>query len=149
MLHGNVFLPVIFALAPLFSAFMTTPVQASQAHIVTAYVQAFNERDIERMSTMMHEDIEWIDISGSTQSVSYSGKDAMTEGITAYFANGYDGQSKMTELSANGNFISGVETVFWQTAAGQNRSQSATVVYELEDSLIRRVWYFAAVSSIP
>ncbi|MCI5048467.1 MAG: nuclear transport factor 2 family protein [Aquisalinus sp.] len=149
MLRRNRFLPLILALSLSLSAFMPAPEQASQSHIVMAYVQAFNDRDIEQISTMMHTDIEWIDISGSTQSISFSGKSAMVEGITAYFASGYNGQSEMTRFAVNGNFVSGVETVSWQTAAGQNRRQSATVVYQLEDGLIRRVWYFAAVSSKP
>ncbi|WP_306252469.1 nuclear transport factor 2 family protein [Parvularcula sp. IMCC14364] len=137
------FLPMAVA-AMLFS--VSAHAEMTGKHeVVTTYINAYNQKDIEQMSSLMHPDIEWIDIAGSTQTVSVSGKQAMLQGLAAYFATDLESVSVLQGAAVNGPYVSGVEKVLWVDTDNQERQQSATVVYELEDGLIRRVWYFPAV----
>lgn len=117
---------------------------ADPLEIVTAYVAAYNARDIDAMAAMMHDDIMWIAVEEDGVAPMAVGKDDLTDQMRAYVASAGATKSTLGEPVRHGRFLSVTETATWQTADGQNRSQSAGAVYELEDGLIRRVWYYPA-----
>jgi len=83
--------------------------------IISAYSEAWNNKDLEGMSSLMHPDIEWLSVTGNDISVEVSGKDALSQ------------------------------TTHWTNKAGEPQSQSSLTVYELKDDLIRRVYYYPSV----
>ena len=122
----------------------SSPELTEAQQIISDYVQSFNDCDLQAASTLMHEEIEWLTISGSSVDVTTQGKAALIEALTAYMTNGCSTVSTLSDWSVNGPHIAVKETAGWMNADGESQSQSATAVYEIEDQLVRRVWYFPA-----
>lgn len=111
---------------------------------VSEYTIAFNTKDIVKMSRLMHDNIEWINIEGSAQSTITANKTALVGELAAYFSNDSKSVSTLSDWSVNGNYVSVKETVTTPTDDGGERVQASIAVYEFEGDLIRRVWYFPA-----
>lgn len=120
---------------------------APQPHpLIVAHVDAFNAKDIAAMGAVEHPDIEWLRVSGSNVTVDVSGRDALAGIMRDYMASNPTVVGTLHGWSVNGDYVSVTETATWTTEAGEERSQSALSVYQFEDGLIRRVWYYPAVS---
>lgn len=115
--------------------------------LIESHVAAFNAGDLEAMSALQHPDIEWFGIEGSEMRLEISGREALGTMLADYRASNPTVVGTTRDWSVNGDFVSVVETASWTTGDGASRSQSATSVYELEDGLIRRVWYYPSVST--
>lgn len=122
----------------------TAPQPSKQQQIISDYVQSFNDCDLQAASILMHEEIEWLTITDSAVDATTQGKASLVEALTAYMAKGCSTVSTLSDWSVNGPHIAVKETASWTNADGVFQSQSATAVYEIEDQLIRRVWYFPA-----
>ena len=125
----------------------STEVMRLPKAIVSAHVDAFNEGDVEGMSKMQHPNIEWLNINGSTMTVQASGRAALAKNMQDYFNASTRVTGTLKDWSLNGDFVSVTETVRWKAADGKAKSQSALTVYQLEDNLIRRVWYYPSVEN--
>ena len=120
---------------------------SDEAHpVISSHGEAFNAGDIEAMSSLQHPDIEWFAVDGSEMRLEIAGRDALAEMLVAYRNSNPTVTGTMSDWSQNGPYIAVTETASWTVKDGANRSQSATSVYEMEEGLIRRVWYFPAVS---
>ncbi|MXO91734.1 nuclear transport factor 2 family protein [Pontixanthobacter aquaemixtae] len=115
-----------------------------QETTVSKYVAAYNIRDLELMRSMMHAEIQWIAIEGGNSEIVANGRDALAEQMQSYFASPTKIWSAFDDVIENGRFLTLRETAHWQAADGTVKSQSSIVVYEFEDALIRRVWYYSA-----
>ena len=111
---------------------------------VTSYVDAYNAKDIEAMQALMHPEIQWIAMEGGQSEVVADGRDALVEQMTGYFASPAIPRSTFGDVIENGRFLVMRETAHWIDSTGEDRRQSSLAVYEMEDGLIRRVWYYAA-----
>lgn len=131
---------LVFLLA---SCASTPKPTTSQTDLVQAYVAAYNVRDLQAMSALMHPDIEWLSIEASGIETLADGKEDLVGQMQAYLATS-DTVSELGDIATNGAFVSGIETARWMGADGMQKAQSAMAVYEIEDNLIRRVWYFPA-----
>ena len=112
--------------------------------LIQSYAAAYNAHDLKTMSQLMHDDIEWINIDGSGQILVTTDKSALTSELTAYFSGNPQSDSTLSDWRVNGRYISATETVTFTRKDGSKGSQASLSVYELEDGLIRRVWYFPA-----
>lgn len=120
--------------------------QAATPHpIITAHVDAFNAKDVAAMAEFEHPDTEWFAVNGGDMTLEISGRDALSEMMKDYLKSNPNVTGKLRDWSINGNFISVTETASWTTKTGDEKSQSALAVYELENGLIRRVSYYPAV----
>lgn len=111
---------------------------------VNAYVAAYNDRDIDAMVALMHDDIEWLAVEGGQVSAMARGKADLVAQLREYVASPAATTSTLSDSVINGRFIAVTETASWISPDGDTRSQAALAVYELEDDLIRRVWYYPA-----
>ena len=118
----------------------TPPNQA----LVQSYANAYNANDLETMAAKMHDDIEWINIEGSSQTIITDGKEALVAELGSHFSSSPISSSTLSDWSVNGKYVSVKETVSFKRKDGTTGSQASLSVYELEDGLIRRVWYFPA-----
>ncbi|MEM9532993.1 MAG: nuclear transport factor 2 family protein [Pseudomonadota bacterium] len=114
--------------------------------LVHQYVDAYNRGDVEAMAQLMHPDIEWLSISGSSAAVLASGKEALIADLRAHLKGAPAGnRSELGRIIVTGNTASVVETAHWISKSGEARSQSSMAVYEtIGDRMIRRIWYFPA-----
>jgi hypothetical protein len=119
--------------------------QDIQTHpIISAYSQSYNAKDIETMAALMHPDIEWLSVNGNAIKIEVSGKGALVTEMDAWFAGGDLPKGSLRDWSLNGNYVAVSETASWKDNSGVEKSQSALTVYELENDLIRRVYYYPA-----
>ena len=120
-----------------------TESNAPRAHpLILAYSNAYNEKDINAMSALMHPDIEWVAIEGNEIEVHVSGRESLTTEMEKWFENPNLPTGSHRDWSINGNNVAVTETAHWTTKDGEKKSQSALTVYELENNLVRRVYYF-------
>jgi len=110
--------------------------------VIQAYSNAYNEKNIEAMRTLMHPDIEWVAIEGNDIKVHVSGKETLAKEMENWFENPNLPKGALRDWSISGNNIAVTETAYWTTDKGEEKSQSALTVYELENNLVRRVYYF-------
>ena len=115
------------------------------AEIVADYVDLNNACDAAGMSRLVHEEIEWLSISGDNLTTVSKGKDALSAELASYMSKGCSTRSQLSDFSVNGPYVAVTETVSWDGRDGSEQSQSATSVYQIENGLIRRVWYFPEV----
>lgn len=113
--------------------------------IISEHIQAFNAGDVEAMAKLQHPNIEWLTVSGNTISIEVAGRDALSKNMTEYFKSPTKITGNLRDWSVNDPYVSVTEIASWTAKDGTRRSQSSMTVYELEDNLIRRVWYYPAV----
>lgn len=112
--------------------------------VVEAQFQAFNRHDAAALAAGVAPDFVWLSVSGDSVAVEVRGRAEFERGMAAYFAEFPDVRSAMENAVVNGRFVAFRERVRWTGKNGE-RSQSSLAVYEVEDGLIRRVWYYPAV----
>lgn len=112
--------------------------------MISTYVEAYNARDLDAMQAMMHPDIQWIAVDGGKSEVVADGREALVEQMQSYFASPSETRSTIGDMIENGRFLTMRETAHWKDSSGAEKAQSSIVVYELEDGLVRRVWYYPA-----
>lgn len=134
------------ALILVFAVFMMACNPASAPHpVITAHVDAFNIGDVAAMGRLEHPDIEWISVEGSGVSIVVSGREELAVMMTDYMLENPTVTGTLKGWSRNGNYVGVTETASWLNEAGMTMSQSALSVYQIEENLIRRVWYYPAV----
>lgn len=115
--------------------------------IISEHVRAFNAGDVAAMAKMQHPDIEWLSVSGSELSVEVSGRNELSNNMAEYFNSPTKVTGDLRDWSVNPPYVSVTETASWTAKDGTEKSQSSLTVYQLEDNLIRRVWYYPAVDN--
>jgi len=123
------------------------PEHAVPKSIISEHVRAFNAGDVEAMAKMQHPDIEWLSVSGTRLSVEVSGREVLSKNMAEYFKSPTKVTGRLRDWSINMPYVSVTETATWTATDGTENSQSSLTVYELEDNLIRRVWYYPAVEN--
>ena len=122
------------------------PAVTPAAHpVILAHVNAFNMQDAQAMAEVEHPNIEWLTVTGSEIVVEVSGRENLTESMETFFESPTKITGTLRDWSVNGDYVAVTETAHWSTSAGEAKSQSALTVYQMEDNLIRRVWYYPSV----
>ena len=116
--------------------------ECGSATIIAEYVDAYNARDLEAMSGLMHPDIQWLSVDGASIEIVADGKDDLSAQMRAYMASSAATTSEIGDEIADGCFVAVREIARWAGSDGSERSQSALAVYELESGAVRRVWYY-------
>ena len=118
------------------------PADANTSKIINDYTDAYNARDLDAMAALMHPDVQWLSINGDSLTIVANGKNDLVGQMSAFFAGPSNSESTLDGIVANNPYIAVRETAHWQSKDGAPASQSALAVYEIEASLVRRVWYF-------
>ncbi|GAA0859512.1 nuclear transport factor 2 family protein [Aliiglaciecola litoralis] len=119
---------------------------SSHGHpIIEAYSESWNEKNVQKMAALMHPQIQWLSVKGNTINVEISGKSELVEAMQKWFEDADLPAGSLRDWSLNGNFVAVTETATWIDDSGATQSQSSLTVYELEDDLIRRVYYYPSV----
>ena len=119
--------------------------ETTSPHIQTVekFIAAFNAHDSSAMAELVAEDVDWLSINGDKVDIETRGKSALVESMNAYFKSCPTCQSTLSGAISTPGRVSVVEIANWQGSTGP-RSQRGLAVYEFSESLIRRVYYFAA-----
>ena len=119
-------------------------VVSAQHGAVSTYIEAYNAGDVDAMSALMHPHIQWIAVENGKSEVVGDGREALVEQMTDYLSSPMETRSSIGKVIENGRFLTTRETAHWKDSTGADKAQSSIAVYEFEDGLIRRVWYFPA-----
>ena len=117
---------------------------APQLAIVSDYVDAYNARNLDAMLALMHDEVQWLSVEADTVTVFANGKADLAAQMRDYIASPMATTSEVSAGVVDGKFVSVREIARWTNAEGEEREQSALAVYEIEDGLVRRVWYYPA-----
>lgn len=115
--------------------------------VVEAYSASWNKKDITQMASLMHPDIQWLSVKNNTIVVEVSGKSELVTKMRKWFKSSDLPAGSLRDWSINGNYVAVTETAAWTDKSGATQSQSSLTVYELENNLIRRVYYYPSVKN--
>lgn len=116
----------------------------SAAAVVRRFVQAFNERNLDRMVAMLGPDFVWLNAAGDSLAVEVRGAGPLRASMEAYFRQLPSARSELEVVSVLGPWVSTIERAHWTSANGP-RSQASVAIYEVRHGLVQRVWYFPSV----
>lgn len=125
----------------------TSPETVAPHPVITAHVEAFNAQDAAAMSQLQHPDIEWFSVNGSDMELAVKGREDLAEEMKNMFTSPIRVRGDLRDWSMNGNYVAVTETASWTNKKGEAKAQSALTVYEMEDGLIRRVYYYPTVNN--
>jgi ketosteroid isomerase-like protein len=108
---------------------------------VRRFIAAFNAQDVAAMLELAHADIEWFSIDGDKLGAETRGREALRTYMAGYFKSCPSCRSKLTKMAHTATRVSAIEVASWQGKGGR-RTQRGMAVYEFQDELIRRVYYF-------
>ena len=133
----------VFAFCLLLASFSVHCEENAPAHerVVKQFVAAFNAQDVDAMSELVTEDVQWLSISADKISVETNGKSALRSAMSDYFNGCPTCRSELTAVIATPNRVSAIEVASWKSK-DEARRQSGVCVYEFSGGLIRRVYYF-------
>ncbi len=129
----------VVAAAAIFTGCASTP----QETLVRRYTEAFNAHDVDAMLALAHPDVEWMSVMGDKVSVDARGHEALRAAMEDYFRSLPTARSEVEGALGHGEMLAVRERAHWRTGAGEDRSQASIAVYEVQEGLVRRVWYFA------
>ena len=112
--------------------------------VVRDYLAAYNDHDIEAMLTYLDDDVRWMSISGAELRVETAGKQGLSDILKEYFASLPSTRSEILNVASNGNFLNAFEKASWVDEQGETQSHCASSVYELENGLIKNIWYYSS-----
>ncbi|TQV85424.1 DUF6265 family protein [Aliikangiella coralliicola] len=116
---------------------------ASNEALVVRYVRAYNESALTEMMGQVNEDVQWMSMKDNQVIVETGDKAELRKAMQHYFSGGGDTKSTLVSLISGGSFVSAIEKATWKSN-GKSHSQCSPVVYEVEDGLIKNVWYYRA-----
>lgn len=108
---------------------------------VRDYVSAFNERKIDTMLGMVTDSIQWLSVMGDEMAVETQGKQKLRESLEAYFKSTPSAKSELGWVQVTASRAAALENASWVSKSGP-KTQGSLCVYEFEDGLISRVYYF-------
>ncbi|MBT8473031.1 MAG: nuclear transport factor 2 family protein [Marinicaulis sp.] len=109
--------------------------------VVKALMDAFNDHDPDEMRKYWHHDVTWVEITGDRSSVVTTSAEQLHAELVAYFEAYPSVSSTLEQISANGEYVSGVEHPVWEQD-GERKTQRSNVVYQIVDGKVKRFWYF-------
>ena len=109
--------------------------------VVRGYEAAFNAHSPEQVGRWLHEDLSWLAIDGDQARLEARGRAAMLQWLQGYFAQLPDVSARIETFHGDGRYVAVHECLSWHHE-GQARQQCAHGTYEIDNGLIRRVWYW-------
>ncbi len=142
MFKPNIVGPAIFLTLALFPANAEPAADGPEA-TVRAFVAAFNAQSVAALLSHVTDDVEWLNVNGSSIAVETSGREALGRSMTDYFAGCPSCRSELETFSRAGSRVTTLERAMWESKSGP-KSQRSLAVYEFQGDRIRRVYYFPA-----
>ncbi len=128
-----------FSLSLLTLAACTTSNNSVQT--VEAYLDAYNQHDIEGMFEYLSDDVKWKSVAEDKISIETDTKEKLKSVLEGYFQDIPSTRSEIQHVAAHGNFVNAFEKASWTNKEGETQQQCAASVYELEEGLIKNIWY--------
>jgi len=125
----------------------TDNTQLSQINVNTQilnnFISDFNDRNLAGMMASVSNDVQWLSINGKELSSVTNSKQELEKSLAEYFINCSSCKSSIGNMLIMEDRISVTETISWERD-GKKSSQGSLSVYEFNNGLIKRVYYFPA-----
>lgn len=118
-----------------------TASRGEKAKVLDAYFKAFNDHNVDELVATTSNDIRLMSVTPDTVTIDLRGHDELRKWLTGYFQSLPNVQSAYNGLTAEGDYLSFVETATWGKE-GEKKSQSSLATYLIKDGKIHRVWYY-------
>jgi len=115
--------------------------QGKRSELLDAYFLAFNNHDVEGLSTMVSEDIRLMSLMPDSMTTDLRGKEELETWLSGYFSSLPNVSSTYSDLTVQEPFYSFVETAQWGPDSAR-KQQSAMATYLIKENKIHRVWYY-------
>lgn len=132
--------PLIIAMIVI-SANAQESADASPLKIVERYMSAYNSQDIPEILKLVDPNVQWLSVAGDTITVQTRGAEAFEESLFGYFESLPSSRSTIESMMEAGRFVTVWERAHWERD-GESMSQSSLAVYEINESVITRIWYY-------
>jgi hypothetical protein len=109
--------------------------------IVRAFVDAYNEREVDEMLALCTDDVRWLSINGDVLNVESIGAADLRKSLLSDLISSLVAHSSILTIQSSESQVSLVEEARWSSDSGSG-VQCSTVVYELRGNKIRDIWYF-------
>jgi len=116
---------------------------ATAEETVRQFITAYNNKNLDGMLALAHNEIAWLSVEGDKTSVMTDGADALREEMKSYLGPDANPKSAIEILKSHGNFVTALERAYWMEN-GEEKSQASFAMYEVIKGKVRRVWYFPA-----
>ncbi len=110
---------------------------------VRAFVDAYNQKDLDKMISLTHTKIRWMSVQGENISIETQDQTELKSAMKAYFSKDRKTHSSLSHFSTNGLFVSVLEKAS-RMIKNKVKAQCSHSIYEFEDGLILNVWYHNA-----
>ncbi|MBT8142528.1 MAG: nuclear transport factor 2 family protein [Gammaproteobacteria bacterium] len=108
---------------------------------VKNFIDAFNQRDLEKMLSLVSHDMQWFFINGDKLIHETANRSELSLAMEKYFSDCETCQSRLVKLISSNARVSAIEEASWDSDK-ERKSQRSLSVYEFEGELIKRVYYF-------
>ncbi len=125
--------------------------------IVSKYIDAYNDHDIDRMMTLVSDDVRWLEVTDDESYVRFidgtcttvpepivhtRNREELSAALESYFDTFLSARSIIRSMQSKDGLVTVVEEAVWDFA-GVPMSQCATAIYEIDDGVIAGVRYFS------
>ncbi len=105
-------------------------------------VEAFNERDVERLAKNVSMDFKWYYLGSDTLMLEVEGRENFRSAMEGYFGAFSWVETSILNYAVIGDRISFEEEVSYRTQSGEIAKSSSMGIYEIKDGVITQTWYF-------
>jgi hypothetical protein len=123
---------------------LVAPRDTSPIAVVTAYVAAFNAKDLDAMMAYVSPGMVWLNVAGDSVTLGGRGVGAFQRLLAGYFREVPTAQSELLAVRATGPWVTTHERTRWSAPPAGAGGQSSIVVYEVRAGLVQRAWYYPA-----
>ncbi len=113
--------------------------------LLRSYFDAYNSQDVPDIMPHFTSNARLMGVDGDELKIIASGKRNLATVLHNNFNETPSSSSKMKSAVIVGDFVAVVEEAGWESG-GEDQQACAMSIYEIQDSSIRQVWYFAAAS---
>ncbi|MEP1448717.1 MAG: nuclear transport factor 2 family protein [Paraglaciecola sp.] len=118
-------------------------VAASPTIQVERFIAAYNQHDIHKMLELTTQEVKWLYNINDKILIETDSKDALRTAMVAHFKQQPNARSQIKSSLTLGNTVAVIEEAFSHDGVS---SQCALSIYQLKQSLIQSVTYYAATA---
>ena len=120
--------------------------QSKKIDLINEYIELYNQHDLDNMLNLLSDEVKWMSVSEDKLNIETQGKEELRESLKNYFENIPSARSELLFLEARGDYLQAFEKALWKNKDGEEKSQCASSVYELDGNLIKNIWYYPSFS---
>ncbi|MDJ0653805.1 MAG: nuclear transport factor 2 family protein [Xanthomonadales bacterium] len=108
--------------------------------VLESYFDAFNAHSVDGIMSLIHDEFQWIFLTGDQAAVEISGPEQLRSWLEQYFLSTPGARSTLEHVISDGCLASTRERAYWSSGDSE-KSQTALASYQIRNGKILRIWY--------